>query len=149
MSGFVVYWGDVKLVPEQDAALRIVAQRPRPFASFPNRDAQLVQGWLVPVSVSQEAAVKPARLLRRVACDLLEPPVDVDNRVVGPVRVGNDDAVGGGRDGPVLQTQLILHPLTAGDVPGVDYYSLHARVIEHIGADGFEVVPGAVLSPGA
>src|SRR5215213_5075228 len=105
----VAHRGDAQLLPEQRAVLAVVAHRNPAISAFPDGRPHLFEGGLAPVVALQEATVAPDDLLGRVAGYALEGGVGVDDRVVGPVWVGDEDAGPRRFDGALQHAGPLLH----------------------------------------
>src|SRR5258706_13889041 len=75
------------------AVLAVVAQHDLRLLAFAEGDADLLQAGLVGVGALQEAAVAAEDLGGGVAGGLLERRVHVDERMIGPGRVRDEDSV--------------------------------------------------------
>ncbi len=99
---------DLELVPEEIPVLAVVAQHDFGLLAFAEADADLLQAGLVGVGALQEAAVVADRLGDGVAGGLLERRVDVDERMIGPSSVRDEDPVHARFDRVRLKVQALL-----------------------------------------
>src|SRR4028119_1528501 len=107
----VVHRREVQLIPKESPVLLVVAQHHPAVAALLKGLPQLVQLRLIFILPLEEATVVADHLVCSVACGAQEALVDVDERVIWQARIGDNDAVVAGSDGPVSQPQLLLHPL--------------------------------------
>ena len=110
--------GDGQGVPERGAVFSVVEDLDGAGPPLPHRLAELGHRGGVGLRALQESAVSAEDLPGRVAGQLLEAGAGVDDRVVGQVGVGDEDALGDGLDGPVAQPERRLGILAGGDVLG-------------------------------
>lgn len=97
--------GDRKMVPERSAILAVVQHGNVAGASLADRGAHLGNRLRVRPRALQKAAVMPVNLARGVAADVLKGRIMVDDRIVGKVRVRDDNAGIGGGNNPVQKPQ--------------------------------------------
>ena len=89
-------WRDVELVVEERAVLAVIAQRHLDRLAFHDRFAQSAQALLVAVVPLQEPAIAADNLFLRVAGDLFEASVGVNDGRVLEIGIGERDAIDAG-----------------------------------------------------
>ena len=114
----------VEIVGECGSILAVVAQQHSHFARLTNGLADPLNGDLLAVVTVQEAAVATKHLIGRVAGDLFECGVHIDDRIVVLASIGDEDAVAGGLHRAAQQPQVGLGAVPFADV---EHAANHAR----------------------
>ena len=142
----IVDRGNREFIPESCSILSAVEQLDGARLPKPDRITQAHDRRGIGIGTLEKAAVQANRIARFVAGDALEPRADVDDRIVGQIRVGDDDALTRRSDGPVAQIELALRPFSLGDVADVALYDADPPDVVCV-ADELDIDLAAILGP--
>ncbi|MDT4821239.1 hypothetical protein FQZ97_544090 [compost metagenome] len=117
----------LEVVPELRAVLAEVAQQRPALLPGHQHPADIVQVRLVALLALEKAAVSPQHFLGRVAGDAFEGRVDVNDRLVGLLVVGDHHRVDAGLHRPRAGTHLQVAAALFGDV--LEY---HDGALDHL-----------------
>jgi len=101
----VAYRGNGKAVPERGPVLAVIEQLHGDLALCAERRSQLVQGIPVTAGTLKKPAIAPQHFVRGVPREPFEAGIDVNQGGIRQAGVGDRDALGNRRQGPILELE--------------------------------------------